>query len=351
MLSVAEEYLRELNPDARLEVFGQDYNAAGLRHLRLRHDDQGPGHRQHRASATASPTTASPGSEFDYMLANPPFGVKWKAQQDFVKREHEEQGFGGRFGAGPAAHQRRLAAVPAAHDQQDEGPEGRRHAPRHRLQRLAALHRVAPAPARARSAAGSSRTTGSRPSSPCPTSSSTTPASTPTSGSSPTGRREQRRGKVQLINAAGFFKKMRKSLGNKRNEICEPQRDEITRLYGEFEEGEHVRIFDNEDFGYRRITVERPLRLNFAATPERLARARGGLGLPGTGDEQEAQGQEGRRGRDRRRPQAAAGDPPGAEAPRRRGRRQEPRRLHREGRRRPSSEPASRSRQRCSARS
>jgi type I restriction enzyme M protein len=63
---------------------------------------------------------------------------------------------------------------------------------------------------------------------------------------------------------------MRKSLGNKRNEVCDPQRDEITRLYGEFKEGEHVRIFDNEDFGYRRLTVERPLQLNFAVTDERL---------------------------------------------------------------------------------
>ena len=88
-----------------------------------------------------------------------------------------------------------------------------------------------------------------------------------------TNRKEpQRRGKVQLIDGTSFFKKMRKSLGNKRNEIGEDQRDEITRLYGEFKEGEHVRIFDNEDFGYRRITVERPLRLNFAVTEERLAR-------------------------------------------------------------------------------
>jgi type I restriction enzyme M protein len=87
-----------------------------------------------------------------------------------------------------------------------------------------------------------------------------------------TNRKERRRrGKVQLVNAVSFFKKMRKSLGNKRQEICDPQRDEITRLYGDFQEGEHVRIFDNEDFGYRRITVDRPLRLNFAAMPERLA--------------------------------------------------------------------------------
>ena len=64
---------------------------------------------------------------------------------------------------------------------------------------------------------------------------------------------------------------IRKSLGNKRNEVSGDQRDEITRLYGDFKKGEFVRIFDNTDFCYRRITVERPLKLNFAVTEDRLA--------------------------------------------------------------------------------
>jgi len=87
-------------------------------------------------------------------------------------------------------------------------------------------------------------------------------------------KQPHRKGKVQLIDATGFFKKMRRSLGNKRNEIGDEQRKEITRLYGDFQEGEFVRIFDNDDFGYRRITVERPLRLNFAVTDERLERVK-----------------------------------------------------------------------------
>ena len=65
---------------------------------------------------------------------------------------------------------------------------------------------------------------------------------------------------------------MRKSLGNKRNEVCDDQRDEITRLYGNLTDADHVRIFDNEDFGYQRITVERPLKLNFAVNEERIER-------------------------------------------------------------------------------
>jgi type I restriction enzyme M protein len=87
-------------------------------------------------------------------------------------------------------------------------------------------------------------------------------------------KRPERRGKVQLIDATGMFEKMRKSLGNKRNLISEAQITEITRLFGEMAEGEHAKIFENEDFGHWRITVERPLRLNFAITPERIEAAK-----------------------------------------------------------------------------
>ena len=69
----------------------------------------------------------------------------------------------------------------------------------------------------------------------------------------------EREGQIQLVNAVGFFEKMRKSLGNKRHEISTSQIDEITKIYGDFEPGEFCKIFDNDDFGYRRLTVERPL--------------------------------------------------------------------------------------------
>ena len=108
-----------------------------------------------------------------------------------------------------------------------------------------------------------------------------------------TNRKEPRRqGRVQLIDGRQFFVKMRKSLGNKRNELSQEQIDDLTRIHGAFEDGEtrdlpyedpvtHVqltrprvvsKVFDNEDFGYRKVTVEQPLRLNFAATEERIAR-------------------------------------------------------------------------------
>jgi type I restriction enzyme M protein len=79
-----------------------------------------------------------------------------------------------------------------------------------------------------------------------------------------------RTGKIQLVNAVDFYQKMRKSLGNKRNEITEEQIKEITRIYGEFKENEYCKIFDNEDFGYQKIVVERPLRLNFQVSEERI---------------------------------------------------------------------------------
>jgi type I restriction enzyme M protein len=87
-------------------------------------------------------------------------------------------------------------------------------------------------------------------------------------------KEERRKGKVQLIDATGCYVKMRKSLGDKRHEITDDQIREITRLFRAFEESEHVKIFDTTDFGYRKITVERPLRLNFAITPERIERLR-----------------------------------------------------------------------------
>jgi type I restriction enzyme M protein len=80
-----------------------------------------------------------------------------------------------------------------------------------------------------------------------------------------------RKGKVQLVNAVDFYSKMRKSLGNKRNELTDNHIAEIVRMYGSFAESGQSKIFDNDDFGFHKITVERPLRLSFSATPEHLA--------------------------------------------------------------------------------
>ena len=96
----------------------------------------------------------------------------------------------------------------------------------------------------------------------------------------------ERRGKVQLIDGTRFFQKMKKSLNNKRNEITEDQIRFLTRVYGNYQDGETAevqidggtetrvisRIFENREFGFLKVTVERPLRMNFEASRERIAR-------------------------------------------------------------------------------
>jgi type I restriction enzyme M protein len=80
----------------------------------------------------------------------------------------------------------------------------------------------------------------------------------------------ERVGKIQLINAVSFFKKMRKSLGNKRNHLSAEDIKEIVELYDNFKENKYCKIFDNEEFGYTKVIVERPLQLNYHVTEERL---------------------------------------------------------------------------------
>jgi len=275
MLSVAEDYVRELNPDARLEVFGQDYNAQAYAicgsDMMIKGQDI-----EHIAFGDSFTDDRFPRHKFDYMLANPPFGVEWKPEANFITREHEEQGFGGRFGAGlPRINDGSLLFLMHMISKMKDPKEGGT--------RLGIVFNGSPL---FTGAAGSGESeirrwiiendwleaivalpdqlfynTGIY-----------------TYLWIVTNRKEPgRRGKIQLVDATSFFKKMRKSLGNKRNEICDDQRDEITRLYGMMNAecgmmNEHVRIFDNQDFGYRRITVERPLRLNFAVDEARIAR-------------------------------------------------------------------------------
>ena len=187
MLSVAEDHLRELNPQARLEVFGQELNAETYAICRsdmmLKGQDA-----SHIAYGNSFSEDRHEGERFDYLLANPPFGVEWKKVEDAVKTEAQTKGFNGRFGAGlPRINDGSFLFLQHMISKMKPRRRGRLPAG-DRLQRLAAVHRRRRVRASRRSAGGSSRTTGSKPSSRCPTSSSTTPASPPTSGSSPTAR-------------------------------------------------------------------------------------------------------------------------------------------------------------------
>ena len=270
MLSVSSDFVRELNPQAQLEVFGQDYNseAYAVCGSDMMIKGQDIEHIQFGDSFTADQFSQK---TFGYMLANPPFGVEWKPEESFVKKEYSEQGFGGRFGAGlPRISDGSLLFLQHMISKMKEPKEGGT--------RLAIVFNGSPL---FTGSAGSGESeirrwiiendwleaivalpdqlfynTGIR-----------------TYLWILTNRKEKhRRKKIQLINAVSFFEKMRKSLGKKRHEISEEQKNTITKLYGDFKEGEFVHIFDSKDFGYHRVTVERPLKLNFQVNDKRLSR-------------------------------------------------------------------------------
>ena len=273
MLSVSEEYVRELNPDASLIVFGQDYNAQA--YAVCGSDMMIKNHNLDNIRFGDCFTNDNfQEKKFDYMLANPPFGVEWKPQEAVIRKESETQGYGGRFGAGlPRINDGSFLFLQHMISKMKNPGEGGT--------RLSIVFNGSPL---FTGAAGSGESEIRRwiiendlldaivalPDQLFYNTGIFTYLWIITNRKEP-----HRRGKIQLINATTFFGKMRKSLGNKRHEIAREQRDEITRLYGEFQEGEYVKIFDDKDFGYRRITVERPLRLNFAVTDERVEKVKG----------------------------------------------------------------------------
>lgn len=219
MLSVAENYLHKLNTDAELLAFGQEIN------------DQ----------------------TFDYILSNPPFGREWKNEKAAVEKE-AKLGFAGRFGAGlPAVGDGQMLFLETAISKMK--PTG---------SRVAIIHN------------GSPLFTGDAGSGPSEIRRYILEndlleaiIALPNDIFYNTGiatyiwvlsnkKPSHRVGKVQLINANGLFEKRRKALGNKRNDISPEQIAEITRIYGDFAENEISKIFNNEEFGYSKITVERP---------------------------------------------------------------------------------------------
>jgi type I restriction enzyme M protein len=266
MLSVSEEFLRELNPDAKLEVFGQDYNneAFAICCSDMMIKGQNPENIKFGDSFTQD---GLPDKKFDYLLANPPFGVEWKPQADAIQKEHDEKGFDGRFGPGlPRINDGSLLFIMQMISKMK--PEG---------SRLAIVFNGSPL---FTGDAGSGESEIRRwiiendwleaivalPSEMFYNTGISTYIWVLTNR-----KRKERRGKVQLINAADLFVKMRKSLGNKRNELSNTNVTEIVELYGDVTKNGRSKLFENSDFGYRQITVERPLRLSFKVTSERIA--------------------------------------------------------------------------------
>lgn len=269
MLSVAEDHLRALNPRARLEVFGQELNAETYAICRsdmmLKGQDA-----SHIAYGNSFSEDRHEGERFDYLLANPPFGVEWKKVEDEVKTEAQTKGFNGRFGAGlPRINDGSFLFLQHMISKMKRPEEGG--------SRVAIVFNGSPL---FTGAAGSGESEIRRwiiendwleavvalPDQLFYNTGISTYFWVVTNRKAP-----QRRGKVQLVDAREYFQKMRKSLGEKRKQISGEQIEEITRLYGDFAEGERVKIFPNEAFGFLRITVERPLQLRWEVTDETIA--------------------------------------------------------------------------------
>ncbi|MFZ3169962.1 MAG: class I SAM-dependent DNA methyltransferase [Candidatus Methanoperedens sp.] len=257
MLSISEEYVRELNPDARLEVFGQEVNPESYAICKSDMLIKG----QNASNIKFGNSFTNDGLEnetFDYMLSNPPFGVEWKKVQKQVEDEHEKRGFGGRFGAGlprisdgsflflqhmiskmkPANGGSRIGIVFNGSPLFTGGAGSGESDIRKWIIENDMLEAIVAMPDQLFYNTGIF-----------------------TYIWIVTNRKaKERKGKIQLVNAVSFYNKMSRSLGNKRNEIGEGHIETITRMYGDFKENEFSRIYDNSEFGYWQITVERPLR-------------------------------------------------------------------------------------------
>jgi len=273
MLSVTEQYMRELNPGIQVELFGQEINPQSFSISKA--DMLIKGHKADNIILGDSFTEdGHRGKTFRYMLTNPPFGVEWKKAQKFIRDEHEKEGYNGRFGAGlPRISDGSLLFLQHLISKMRQDEKG---------SRIAIIFNGSPL---FTGDAGSGESEIRRwiiendmlegiialPDQLFYNTGISTYIWIVTNRKNDDPMKGPvRTGKIQLVNAVDFYQKMRRSLGNKRNEITEEQIREITRIYGEFKENEYCKIFDNEDFGYQKIVVERPLRLNFQVTEERI---------------------------------------------------------------------------------
>ena len=277
MLSIVSEQIRKINPDVQIEGYGQELNPQsfaicksdmlikGLKSENIKYGEK---------SGSLADQDGFPDQKFHYMLSNPPYGVDWSKYADEVKAE-AEKGSSGKYPLGP----------------QDGLPRKSDGSLLFVMQMISKMKSADDGGSRIGIVLnGSPLFTGEA-----------------ESGESNirkwiiendwleaiialpdnifyntgiftyiwiiTNKKEAKRvGKIQLINAISFFEKMKTSLGNKRHEISKEQISQITKIYQDFKPGEFSKIFENKDFAYARITVDRPLKRNFQATEERIER-------------------------------------------------------------------------------
>ena len=272
MLSVADDKIRDFNPSAQVNLLGQELNPESYAICKADMVVKG----QHIENIVQGNTLTDPAFEnrtFHYCLSNPPFGVDWKQSRQIVEAEHKNLGFAGRFGPGlpPVSDGSLLFLLHLVSKLRDPIEDGDASAGRGAI----VLN-------------GSPLFTGGAGSGPSNIRKWLLESDyleaiigLPTDMFYNTGistyiwllnknKPKRRRGKVQLIDATEMFEKLRKSIGSKRNQLSPEHITEIARIYESFEVSKHSKIFRNEDFFYRTITVERPQRLNYAFTTERV---------------------------------------------------------------------------------
>ncbi|MDN7137889.1 SAM-dependent DNA methyltransferase [Pseudidiomarina sp. 1ASP75-14] len=269
-LSESEEYIQSISDKVTVSLFGQELNPESYAICMADMMIKGQQVENIKLGNTLSNDQLAH-EKFKYMLANPPFGVDWKASQRVVNDEHKVKGFDGRFGPGlPRVSDGSLLfllhLVSKMRDPREGGSRigivlngsplftgsagsGESEIRRYLLQNDLVEAIVA----------------------------------LPTDMFFNTGistyiwilsnaKKPERKGKLQLIDGSDDYEKMRKSLGSKRKYLTDDNIKDLVRLYGAMEETKNSKVFPNEAFGYRRITIERPLRLNFQANDERVVR-------------------------------------------------------------------------------
>ena len=269
MLTVAEEHLRQVNPTARLHLFGQELQPESYAVCRtdmLLKDHDG----SRIVFGDSFTQDGHKGQTFDYQLANPPYGKDWKTIERAIKAEHADEGFDGRFGAGlPATSDGQILFLQQMISKMPPVEDGGG--------RIAVVFNGSPLFS---GDAGSGMSEIRRwiiendwldaiiglPDQLFYNTGISTYIWVVTNRKHP-----ERQGRVQLVDARELYAKMRKSLGNKRNELTPDHIAEITALYEDFAEGDRSKILPNSAFGYRKVTVERPLQVRYEINDETIA--------------------------------------------------------------------------------
>lgn len=273
MLSTAYSYLKHFNETADIRLFGQEYMgpsyAVGLAEMLIKGQDA----RNFRHADTFK-VDCFQDTKMRFVIENPPFGTPWsgndakEGQEDAVRKEYARQEEAGvsRWGAGlPSGGDSQLIFMQSAIDKMDE-----------KCGRAAIIENGSPL-FTGNTASGESQIRRWM----LKEDLIEAIIALPTDLFYNTGiqtyvwilsrnKRPERKGKIQLIDASGIYHKLRKALGNKKNEITPSDRKRITELYANFKENDLVQIYKNEEFMYREYTIMQPLQRSYAITEERI---------------------------------------------------------------------------------